>query len=91
MLQCCDLYENEGGDWVGCVEDQLGIDGNIAADPIFCGDLNPQSPLTLHSASPCAVENSPCGELIGAYGVGCMAAPVQATSWGMLKAQYRTR
>jgi len=34
-LTCCDLYDNSGGDWVGCIADQLGVDGNISADPLF--------------------------------------------------------
>lgn len=42
-LICCDLYGNEGGDWVGYVEEQLGLDGSFSADPLFCdpdlGDL----------------------------------------------------
>lgn len=70
-LACCDLYGNAGGDWVGCVADQQGVDGNISQDPLFCdpgaGDF------TLRENSPCAPFSPPnpeCG-LIGAWPVGC--------------------
>jgi len=71
-LTCCDVYGNAGGDWVGCIEDQYGVDGNFSADPLFCDP--PHDDLTLAAASPCAPENSPggCG-LIGAWPVGCDA------------------
>lgn len=72
-LTCCDLYGNSGGDWVGGIEDQLGTNGNIAMDPRFCGEANPEEPYTLWSHSPCAPFTPPnpeCG-LIGAWGVGC--------------------
>ncbi len=34
-LRCCSLYGNAGGDWVGCIEAQLGIAGNCSVDPKF--------------------------------------------------------
>ncbi len=89
ILMCCDVYGNAGGDWVGCIADQYGINGNISEDPLFCGDLNPDEPYTLHADSPCAPENNPeCG-LIGAWGAGCGLTPVQAASWGSIKALYK--
>lgn len=70
-LVCCDLHANEGGDWVGAIAGQYGINGNIAADPIFCGELHPPEPYMLRNDSPCAEDNNPeCGQ-VGAYGVGC--------------------
>ncbi|MHC4529111.1 MAG: LamG-like jellyroll fold domain-containing protein, partial [Planctomycetota bacterium] len=36
-LTFCDVYGNAGGDWVGCIAGQLGISGNIMADPCFVG------------------------------------------------------
>jgi hypothetical protein len=30
-----DIYGNTGGDWIGELEDMLGVDGNINADPLF--------------------------------------------------------
>jgi len=90
-LRCCDIFGNAGGDWTGCVSDQLGSDGNIAADPLFCGTANPDLPWSLHDASPCTPENSPCGQLIGSCGVGCPSTAAEGVSWGSLKARYRDR
>lgn len=89
-LACCDIYGNAGGDWTYPLSDQLGINGNICEDPLFCLDENADEPYTLHENSPCAVESNPeCGQ-IGAWGVGCEpVTPVQATSWGAIKAMYR--
>ena len=68
-LSCCDLYGNVGGDWVGFIADQYGEAGNISEDPLFCdasgGDFY------LDGLSPCLPSWSPCGELIGAYDIGC--------------------
>jgi hypothetical protein len=92
LLSCCDLYGNAGGDWVGVrLEDQLGINGNISADPLFCnadaGDFY------LGEASPCAPAHNPeCG-LIGAWRVGCTIASVsgkiETITWSGIKAMYR--
>ena len=68
-LSCCDIYGNAGGDWVGAIAEQLGINGNICLDPLFCDPT--ALDLTLHADSPCAAENNPeCG-LIGAWPEGC--------------------
>jgi len=88
-LSCCDVYGNAGGDWTGCIAAQYGINGNVSADPLFCGSLNLDEPLTLHSTSPCAPENSPVCGLIGAWGVGCGLTAVEPASWGAIKAMYR--
>jgi predicted outer membrane repeat protein len=70
LLSCTDVYGNEGGDWVGCIADQFGINGNLSADPLFCNPL--ASDYTLAETSPCAPEHSPAGcGLIGALPVGC--------------------
>ena len=88
-LTCCDVYGNAGGDWVGCIADEYGVDGNFSADPLFCGDLNPDEPYTLHTDSPCAPDNNPeCG-LIGAWGVGCGLTAVEPVSWGAIKAMFQ--
>lgn len=71
LLSCCDLYGNDGGDWIDCIADQFGVNGNISEDPLFCGAENPAEPLTLDESSPCAEENNyECGQ-IGAWPVGC--------------------
>jgi hypothetical protein len=89
-LTCCDVCSNEGGDWVGCIENQFGIDGNFAADPLFCD--TGEGDYTLDGCSPCLPGNHPhgvdCG-LIGALGQGCGATPVEESSWGRLKSFYR--
>jgi len=76
-LTCCDVYGNGGGDWVGCIEDQLGVEGNIHLDPLFCGELNPDMPYSLANSSPCAPEVNPDCGLIGALSVGCTATGIQ--------------
>jgi hypothetical protein len=88
ILSCCDIYGNEGGDWVGCIADQFGTAGNISEDPLFCDPANDD--LTLDSDSVCAEENNPdCGQ-IGAWPIGCdHPVAVQETSWGRIKRSYR--
>ncbi len=82
-LACSDVFGNEGGDWIGPLEGQLGIDGNIEADPQFCDAAAPDYRLVL--GSPCSPFGSGSCNLRGAYLVGCSAAdvpspPVSATS-----------
>jgi hypothetical protein len=63
-LSCCDLYANDGGDWVGCVEGQEGIDGNFSTDPMF---WDPSShDYCLSPFSPC-LDAPDCGR-VGALG-----------------------
>lgn len=61
--------------------------GVFFSDPLFCnpaaGDYRVSSP------SPCLPGVSPCGELIGAFGLGCGPVSVEARSWGRIKALYR--
>jgi hypothetical protein len=73
VLTCCDLFGNEGGDWVDCIAEQYGLNGNISEDPLFCGDQNPEEPLRLQDESPCGPFTPPNPEcdLIGAWPVGC--------------------
>ncbi len=88
-LICCDVFQNEYGDWTGCIAGQNGVAGNISEDPLFCGILNPGSRYSLRSDSPCAAENNPdCGR-IGVLGVGCEATPVESLSWGRLKMLFK--
>jgi predicted outer membrane repeat protein len=70
-LMCCDVYGNVGGDWTPGISDQFGVNGNIAVDPLFCLEENPERSLTVMSSSPCAPgARLECGG-IGAAGVGC--------------------
>jgi predicted outer membrane repeat protein len=89
-LVCCDAFGNTGGDWVGCIADQYGADGNFRANPLFCLGDNPEEPYALHNGSPCLPENSHCGELVGAFGEGCSAiTSVRDATWGAIKARFR--
>ena len=89
-LVCCDVFGNAGGDWVDCIADQHGVNGNFSEDPLFCLFDNPDSLFSLHEGSPCLPESSPCGELVGALGQGCgPISPVARTSWGLIKAMFR--
>jgi predicted outer membrane repeat protein len=91
-LVCCNLYGNAGGDWVGCIADQYGIDGNFSACPSFCNaDM---ADFRLCDQSPCLPGNHPdgyeCG-LIGAWEQGCACGPsrTEETSWSFIKWKYR--
>jgi predicted outer membrane repeat protein len=86
-FECSNIFGNEGGDWLGCIADQFGINGNFSADPMFCDPDDDN--FMLDVTSPCAPDNNSCGVLIGAYPVGCGASPVEATSWSRVKAMYR--
>lgn len=96
-LECCDLFGNAGGDWVGCIADQFGVNGNFSEDPRFCGGQNPEEPYTLREDSPCAPDNNPDCGLIGAWPVGCgptSSVPdnepqIISTTWGSIKARTR--
>ena len=89
-LACCGVFGNTGSDWPDCIADQQGTNNNASADPLFCGAENPEEPWTLSADSPYAPANSACGELVGAWGVGCGVTPVDVISWGRVKATYQT-
>ena len=60
---------------------------NIYVDPLFC---NPGvEDYRIQEDSPCAPDNSPWGELIGAYEPGCEPTAVREASWGAIKAMFR--
>ncbi|MCK4413204.1 MAG: right-handed parallel beta-helix repeat-containing protein [Candidatus Eisenbacteria sp.] len=67
-LWCCDIYGNVGGDWNGFFYSQYGTSANIWEHPQFC---DPPDALTLSMNSPCVDMMSPCGQQIGALGIGC--------------------
>jgi hypothetical protein len=89
-LSCCDLYGNAGGDWVGAIAGQLGLNHNVNLDPQFCS-TNPDldSNWGLQSDSPCLPEASGCGDRIGSLGVACDDTPAGTMSWGALKTLFR--
>jgi hypothetical protein len=87
-LSCCDVHGNMGGDWVGCIMDQDGTNGNFSADPLFCQGGNDWH---LCSDSPCAPNYSGACGLIGALPVGCSncGAALAPSTWGQIKYQAR--
>lgn len=68
-LSCCDLYGNAGGDWIGEISSQYGVDGNFSSDPLFC-DADTYD-CGIQEQSPCAPENNPGCGLVGQGAVGC--------------------
>jgi len=68
-LGCCDVYGNAGGDWVGWIAGQYGVNGNISTDPMFCDPEN--GDYHIYNLSPCAPAQQPTCGLIGALDVGC--------------------
>lgn len=88
-LKCCDVWGNPGGDFLDEMVDPTGMNGNIALDPLFCGGaLNPESPYSLQTGSPCVAANNECGVVIGAFDVGCVLTGVESSSWGHIKSLY---
>ncbi|MCP4293879.1 MAG: T9SS type A sorting domain-containing protein [bacterium] len=68
---CNDIYANEGGDWVGVLAGQGGINNNNNIDPLFCDPM----------ANPASFElmnNSPVGE---AHVCGGMGAKATDPNW----------
>jgi len=74
-LTCCNVYGNVGGDWIDCITDQAGVNGNFSADPLFC-DMAAWD-FHISGESPCAPANNTCGVLIGAFDVGCNCCEVR--------------
>ena len=72
-LECCDVFGNPNGNYSGCASGQLGVNGNLSQDPIFCGHLHSDDqPYTLHALSPCTEENAgECGQM-GAWPGNCI-------------------
>ena len=65
----CNIYGNGGGDWIDCIADQLGVNGNISMDPLLCDPENGDFDLSL--ISPCAAQNNFMQSNIGARGISC--------------------
>jgi hypothetical protein len=71
ILTCCDVYGNAGGDWVGCIAGQAGMDGNLSEDPVYCDAVEDR--YRIEPGSPCDPINQPACGLIGAGPPGCYA------------------
>jgi hypothetical protein len=89
QISCCNRFGNEGGDLVGGFASDLGKDGNISADPLFCN--RGEGDFRLAADSPCAADSpqNPGCALIGGLEVGCGVSPVVRLTWGGVKALYR--
>lgn len=68
-ISCTDIFGNTGGDWVGAIADQYGLNGNICLDPLFCEP--DEGDFTLREGSPCLPDHNPDCGLIGAHPQGC--------------------
>jgi predicted outer membrane repeat protein len=80
----CVVFGNRAGDELcGAVGD------NLYVDPLFCDVYSKD--FTLCTNSPCLPENNIWGEQVGHFGAGCgdCDSPVEAVSWGAIKAMYR--
>jgi predicted outer membrane repeat protein len=67
-VSCSDVYGNAGGDWVGCIADQFGTNGNVWCDPQFCDAAD--GIFTLRDESPLNPAYYWCLQ-IGAQPVAC--------------------
>jgi len=90
VLECCDVFSNSAGDWIGCISDQRDVNGNISLDPLFC-DVD-EFDFSLQDGSPCAPSTPPnpeCGR-VGALPVRCPGDPTPTleTSWGTVKDMF---
>lgn len=98
-LTCCNIHGNAGGDWVSCIDNQYGANGNISEDPLFCNRVGGE--YQLEEGSSCAPYTPPNAEcdLIGAWPIGCVPTSgivdndcepkLISTSWGSIKARHR--
>lgn len=75
-FSCCDVYGNEGGDWVGPLAGLYGVNGNICADPLFCDPDGHD--FMLQDDSPCRghTPESPDCDRMGAWPAGCGSSGV---------------
>ncbi len=89
-VRCSDIFGNAGGDWTTCIAGQAGIEGNLAADPLFCNPL--LGDFHIAAGSPCAPAQSGACGLIGALDpIDCPPNSFEATTWGAIKARGRAR
>jgi len=87
IIECNDFWNNAKGNYGGTLGDPVGTNGNIGADPLFCG----AGIFTIRADSPCAETQVPsaCSGLsMGCYPVDCPVG-VKSTSWGNLKSLFR--
>lgn len=86
VIECNDFWNNAKGNCGGVLVDPVGTNGNIGADPLFCG----VGVFTIRANSPCAEAQVPsvCSGLrMGCFPVNCPVA-VRESSWGSIKSIY---
>jgi hypothetical protein len=69
VLFCSDVYGNSPGDWIGSLEPQAAVSGNLSEPPSFCNET--ALDFRLMPNSPCGPGLNSCGVIIGAFPVGC--------------------
>ena len=79
LISCTDMWGNQGLNWPAPLDQQLGLRGNIEANPLFCRpDL---LDFGLHEDSPCLPAQSDCGWMGGVFatcpGTGVPSDPVE--------------
>jgi hypothetical protein len=90
LFTCNDVCNNNPSNYCDSLPDQTGMNGNISADPLFCGIVGSGN-FYLQSDSPCAEANVPilCGGVrMGAFSVNCSVS-VEEKSWGTIKSLYK--
>jgi predicted outer membrane repeat protein len=71
----CDVWNNTGGDYVGCAPGPT----DFSVNPLYCGEVSRD--LTLRDDSCCLPENNTWGVLVGAHGAGeCGTSVAQQSS-----------
>jgi len=58
-ISYCDIYGNRDGDWTGILSDLLGVDGNVAVDPLFLRTVNAGGDCRIVGKSPCIDAGDP--------------------------------
>lgn len=83
-LSCCDVYDNAGGNYVGCIAGQDGVRGNISEDPLFCDAQGGNYHLS--QGSPCSpfTQPNPECDLIGACPVAYYPCAPTLTQRGLI-------
>ncbi|MGD1048412.1 MAG: right-handed parallel beta-helix repeat-containing protein [Candidatus Krumholzibacteriaceae bacterium] len=92
ILECNDFWNNAQGNCGGVLVDPVGTNGNIGADPLFCG-VPGSGNFYLQSGSPCAGPNVPgacSGQGMGCYPTTCTVA-VKQQSWGSMKSLFENQ
>jgi hypothetical protein len=88
----CSIVDSSG---VWAEGEIVGLGSESFLDPQFCDPAacddapTAEGDYSVDASSPCTAENSPCGEQIGAFPVGCESSPVKSTTWGAIKAMFR--